>query len=77
MDQDKKPDQRVAEFKLLAETAQRMAEKAASFSSPPTNAAYRSTTTVTRIESASAIQSMGRANKTARRASRHSPADSG
>ena len=30
MDQDKKPDQRVAEFKLLAETAQRMAEKAES-----------------------------------------------
>ena len=30
MDQDKKLDQRVAEFKLLAETAQRMAEKAAS-----------------------------------------------
>ena len=30
MDQDKKPDKRVAEFKLLAETAQRMAEKAES-----------------------------------------------
>jgi hypothetical protein len=27
-DQDQKPDPRVAEFKLLAETAQRMAEKA-------------------------------------------------
>ena len=29
-DQDHKPDQRVAEFKLLAETARRMAEKAES-----------------------------------------------
>jgi hypothetical protein len=28
MDQDHKPDQRVAEFKLLAETAQRMADNA-------------------------------------------------
>jgi hypothetical protein len=28
MDEDQKPDQRVAEFKLLAETAQRMADKA-------------------------------------------------
>jgi hypothetical protein len=27
-DQDQKPDPRIAEFKLLAETAQRMAEKA-------------------------------------------------
>ena len=27
-DQDQKPDPRVAEFKLLAETAQRMADKA-------------------------------------------------
>ena len=27
-DQDQKPDQRVAEFKLLAETARRMADKA-------------------------------------------------
>ena len=30
MDQDNRPDQRVAEFKLLAETAERMAEKAES-----------------------------------------------
>lgn len=30
MGPDDKPDQRVAEFKLLAETAQRMAEKAES-----------------------------------------------
>lgn len=29
-DQDHNPDQRVAEFRLLAETAQRMAEKAQS-----------------------------------------------
>jgi len=28
MDQDNRPDQRVAEFKLLAETARRMADKA-------------------------------------------------